>query len=52
MPVQCNPYEQMNLLSGKGKTDRKSSTATAQWEFHRSYSRSNKPTILSLSSLK
>ena len=26
---QCNPYEQMNLLSGKGKTDRKSPTATA-----------------------
>ena len=29
----CNPYAQINLL-----TDRKSRTATAQWEFHRSYS--------------
>ena len=42
MPV-CNPYEQINLLSGKGKTDRKSRTATAQWEFYRSYGRKNKP---------
>ena len=32
VPV-CNPYAQINLLSGKGKTDRKSRTATAQWEF-------------------
>ena len=29
VPV-CNPYAQINLLSGKGKTDRKSGTATAQ----------------------
>ena len=28
-----NPYAQINLLSGKGKTDRKSRKATAQWEF-------------------
>ena len=28
-----NPYGQINLLSGKGKKDRKSRTATAQWEF-------------------
>ena len=33
----------INLLSGKGKADRKSRTATAQWEFHRSYVRRNKP---------
>ena len=33
-----NPYAQINILSGKGKTDRKSWTATAQSEFHRSYS--------------
>ena len=32
MPV-CNPYAQINLLSGKGKTDRKSRTATARSEF-------------------
>ena len=32
VPV-CNPYAQINLLSGKGKTDRKSRTSTAQWEF-------------------
>ena len=37
-----NPYAQINLLSGKGKTDRKSRTAAAQSEFHRSYSRRNK----------
>ena len=42
VPV-CNPYAQINLLSGKGKTDRKSRTAAAQSEFHRSYSRRNKP---------
>ena len=41
VPV-CNPYAQINLLSGKGKTDRKSRTAAAQSEFHRSYSRRNK----------
>ena len=29
VPV-CNPYAQINLLSGKGKTDRKSRTASAQ----------------------
>ena len=28
-----NPYAQINLLSGKGKKDRKSRIATAQWEF-------------------
>ena len=28
-----SPYAQIRLLSGKGKTDRKSRTATAQWEF-------------------
>ena len=28
----CNLYAQINLLSGKGKTDRKSRTATAQWK--------------------
>ena len=42
VPV-CNAYTQRNLLSGKGKTDRKSRTATAQWEFYRSYGRKNKP---------
>ena len=31
VPV-CYPYAQINLLSGKGKTDQKSRTATAQWE--------------------
>ena len=30
MPV-CNPYAQINLLSVKEKTDRKSRTATAQF---------------------
>ena len=29
VPV-CNPYVQINLLSGEGKTDRKSQTPTAQ----------------------
>ena len=29
----CNPYAQINLLSGKGKTDQKSRSVTAQWEF-------------------
>ena len=42
VPVR-NAYAQINLLSGKGKTDRKSRSATAQSEFHRSYSRRNKP---------
>ena len=42
MPV-CNPYEEINLLLCKGKTDRKSRTATAQWEFYRSHGRKNKP---------
>ena len=28
-----NPYAQIYLLSGKGENDRKSRTATAQWEF-------------------
>ena len=28
-----NPYAQIYLLSGKGEKDRKSRTATAQWEF-------------------
>ena len=42
VPV-CNASARINLLSGKGKTDRKSRTATAQWEFHRSYVRRNKP---------
>ena len=32
MPV-FNPYGQINPLSGKGKIDRNSRTATAQWEF-------------------
>ena len=30
IPV-CNAYAQINLLSDKGKTDRKNRTATAQW---------------------
>ena len=37
------PYAQINLLLGEGKTDQKSRTATAQWEFHQSYARRNKP---------
>ena len=40
VPVR-NAYAQINLLSGKGKTDRKSRTATVQWEFHQSYGRRN-----------
>ena len=32
-----NPYKQINFLSGK--TERKSRTATAQWEFYRNYGR-------------
>ena len=32
VPV-CNPYGQINLLSGKGKTDRKNRIAAAQREF-------------------
>ena len=40
VPV-CNAYAQIN--PGKGNTDRKSRTATAQWEFLRSYGPRNKP---------
>ena len=32
MPV-CNPYAQINLLSGNGRTDQKSRPVTTQWEF-------------------
>ena len=32
---------QINLLLSEGKTDQKSPTATAQWEFHQSYGRRN-----------
>ena len=44
VPV-CNPYAQINLPSGEGKTDRKSRTATMDGNFrHRtSLSRRNKP---------
>ena len=37
-----NPYAQINLLLGEKKTDQKSRTATAQWEFHQSYGHRNK----------
>ena len=32
VPV-CNPYAQINLLSGKGETDQKGRPVTAQWKF-------------------
>ena len=51
-----NAYAQINLLSGKGKTDRKSRTATAQRESHQSYCHHVLPekhtTIFSMRSLK